>query len=500
MRKRAWISLLTAALMISGLTWGVGSVYAEMLFRTELSDAAVLSDNSMSTYYSRYASPTTSYLYEYEEELVRVEFCDGTIWVESYLNGVLQQSRQIEAELSLFGGFYTDGESCYLVFGESNAEESDAAEVVRVVRYDMDWNRLSSASLYGENTYVPFYAGSLSMESSGGVLSVLTCHSMYLSDDGYHHQANLFFQVNLETMTVQNVESKVWNISTGYVSHSFDQELRAAEDGTVFMVNHGDAYPRSMVLVKRTADGVVSNQNLLPIAGEEGDNTTGATLGDMELSETQVLTVGNSIVQDETAGSTTRNIWLSVTDQATLETELVWLTDYAEGSAVAVNTPYLTPLDGGGFLLCWQETENGVSYIRIMKLSSDGTPEGEPIYMAGSLSDCRPVQTSDGMVTWYWQTAANTWLYAVDPAVLEGYQGAGLRGDVNLDGAVDSDDAVLVLQYYTSTMLGAEPGWKEVRCLAADVDQTGSIDSDDAVRILNYYAVHLTGETPSWDF
>ena len=39
---------------------------------------------------------------------------------------------------------------------QSNAAESDSAEVIRVVKYDKDWNRLGAASLKGANTTIPF--------------------------------------------------------------------------------------------------------------------------------------------------------------------------------------------------------------------------------------------------------------------------------------------------------------------------------------------------------
>lgn len=74
-----------------------------------------------------------------------------------------------------------------------------------------------------------------------------------------------------------------------------------------------------------------------------------------------------------------------------------------------------------------------------------------------------------------------------------------MTGDVNQDGFVDSDDAVLVLRDYVNTMLGAESFLDENQIVAADVDGDGFVDSDDASLILTYYATALTGEVPSWE-
>ena len=64
-----------------------------------------------------------------------------------------------------------------------NLNEDDSAEVIRVVKYDKAWNRLSHASLKGANTMVPFDFGSLRCDEYGGMLYVHTCHVMYTSSD-----------------------------------------------------------------------------------------------------------------------------------------------------------------------------------------------------------------------------------------------------------------------------------------------------------------------------
>ena len=58
----------------------------------------------------------------------------GTIYVEEYdrkLNYI--SSRAIEAELELFGGYYTDGKYHFIVFGQANDEEDNNKEIMRIV-------------------------------------------------------------------------------------------------------------------------------------------------------------------------------------------------------------------------------------------------------------------------------------------------------------------------------------------------------------------------------
>ena len=67
-----------------------------------------------------------------------------------------------------------------------------------------------------------------------------------------------------------------------------------------------------------------------------------------------------------------------------------------------------------------------------------------------------------------------------------------LTGDVNRDGFVDSNDAVLVLEHYAHTSTGGEGLIPQDLTRAADFDKSGVIDSTDASLILSYYAEMAT--------
>lgn len=62
-----------------------------------------------------------------------------------------------------------------------------------------------------------------------------------------------------------------------------------------------------------------------------------------------------------------------------------------------------------------------------------------------------------------------------------------LYGDANNDGLIDSDDAMMVLQYYAGII-----NQNQINLMNADVNGDGVVDSDDAMLILQYYAGLIT--------
>ena len=174
--------------------------------------------------YTTWSKPVTSYLYENQAGgLTRVEYIDGKVVIEDYSSDfAFQSSRTVAPELPIWGGFFAGSAYNFLIFGQQNPGESDSTEVIRVVKYDKDWNRLGAASLRGARTTIPFDAGSLRCDEYGGYLYIRTCHEMYTSSDGLNHQANLTMAVRQSDMSITDSYYDVMNISYGYVSHSFN--------------------------------------------------------------------------------------------------------------------------------------------------------------------------------------------------------------------------------------------------------------------------------------
>ena len=338
----------------------------------------------------------------------RAEYIDDKLVIETYTSAFsLKSTKTLALELPIFGGVFIGAKYNFVVCGQTNPKYSDSVEVLKVVKYNKSWTRLGGKALKGKNTYVPFEAGSLSMDESGGRLMIHTCHKMYPSErDGLNHQANMTFFIDEDSMAVRYENYNVWNISTGYVSHSFNQFIKT--DGSyVYTADHGDAYPRSIVLVKRKMSGeAVSNATLLAFKGETGDNLTKATLGGMQLSESTVLTVGVSVAQNEKyTDNEQRNVFLSVASKSNLSSnKLIWLTKYAEGAGYSVCNPCIVKTGSNRFSVIWEEHKDNVSRLKCAVVNGSGSLSSNvqsfSEYAAEGLSDCAPIVSGNNIV-WY---------------------------------------------------------------------------------------------------
>ena len=324
----------------------------------------------------------------------------------------------INMELPLFGGYYNDGTYRYVVSGQQNKEQNDSKEVLRVVRYTQDWKRIDCASLYGSNTTVPFNAGSLRMTHSGNVLYIRTSHEMY-AKNGVNHQANMTLTVYIPDMEITTAQTKVANISSGYVSHSFNQFI-LTDGKDLLAVDHGDAYPRSIVLVrnegtagKKTTTGKMKSVDVMDLYGAIGANATGASVGGFEISGSAYLIAGNSAVQDEKINAySQRNIFVTATSKTNFTkagTKTIWLTNYQQGDDYAVTTPHLVKVNANKFAVLWtEEDENSYNgpQIKLAYVDKNGTWDGKTYTAEGELSDCKPIVV-DGRIVWF--TAYSTW-------------------------------------------------------------------------------------------
>ena len=305
-----------------------GSVFAAR----ELSEPAESSNvNDKDYIYDRWASPIKSHLLANSDgSFTRIEHTGSELVVEEYSSdyGFLS-GRTIDMELPIFGGFYEGNSAYFLIFGQDNPTEDDSIEVVRVVKYDKNWNRQGAAGLYGANTVIPFDAGSVRCSEYNGYLYIRTAHEMYKSPDGKNHQANLMMNIRTSDMTMTDSYYQVMNNAFGYVSHSFNQFI-STEGGKIVTVDHGDAHPRSIVLMRYFAPAgqskfmsptFVNNQyryvesvDVLPIAGQSGANDTGVSVGGFEVASTSYLIAGNTVKQDLSYDPfSQRNVFVSAT-------------------------------------------------------------------------------------------------------------------------------------------------------------------------------------------
>lgn len=333
---------------------------------------------------------------------------EGKLLVEYYSSDFEPLSTKlIDNELPVFGAFYDSGNNYYVLSGQENPKQNDSLEVFRITKYDKNWNKIKSCGLYGANTTVPFDAGSARMTHSGDHLLVRTCHEMYKSSDGKNHQSNVTIEVDMPSMTITDSYTGVMNVDYGYVSHSFNQFIKT--DGNhIVALDHGDAHPRSAVLVKYNSDFTtgkffpsyfeqVSNIDVVtyPEYTSGHYNYTGAAIGGFDVSSSSYIVAQSTVDLDYINTSETRNVYVSAVSKDLSTNKLNKITSYAEGTASA-SAPQLVKINNNSFLLLWSRDTK----VSCVKLNADGTVNGSIHTFEGSLSDCQPV-IKNGRAVWY---------------------------------------------------------------------------------------------------
>ena len=429
------------------------------------------------TYNGNWAVPIDAYLYQDGDNLVRVENFKGVKIVDAQGNFMkwsayprlvaetydsnfqLISSVDLDMELDLWGGFYAGEDYNFVIFGQENPSEDDNAEVIRVVKYDKDWNRLGQASLRGANTTIPFDAGSLRCDEYNGYLYVRTSHEMYQSGDGLNHQANLTFSVRESDMTITDGYHDVV-ANKGYVSHSFNQFILVDSQGRLVALDHGDAYPRGACLSiydNKAGSDTFANGcktfNLTTWSGRVGENTTGANVTDLAETSSGYLAAYSSTGKGSasTIGQDPMNIFLSYTskdDVSSNGTTVRQLTSWPSDSELYGSQPVLVPTGPDGGYILWQLAEkwdNGYYYnkesIQYATYSADGTVSDIKTADGVQMSRCHPI-SYNGKVVWYSTHDSTPVFYVLDESGVQSYpvgEGGGQQPDPDPDPNPDPD-------------------------------------------------------------
>lgn len=414
LRKVNRISM--SVLLIASLV--LGSIPAREVQAAKTICESYRGSNVESQNYSRWTAPMESYLTPLGDgTLMRVQY-------GSYIEGLLVEyydenyniisSKIVAEELPIFGGFYATGSNYFVVTGQKNTEESNTKEVYRITKYDKNWNKIKSAGLSNCNTTVPFDAGSCRMDVCGKYLLIRTSHEMYRTDDGLNHQSNVTIELDMDTMTITDSYTKIMNSNYGYVSHSFNQFIKI-DNNKIVAVDHGDGHPRSIALLKYQTDvskgsfepdyySQCTVIDVLAFPGASGENTTGASVGGFEISNSKYLVAGNSVVQDSNnLKRTTRNVFVASVDKSTSAVNINWLTSYGEGDGTT-STPQMVKISDNKYVVLW--SRDGIVYYT--SVNGSGVKSDEIYSFEGNLSDCVPVASGDKLVWYTWKENVNT--------------------------------------------------------------------------------------------
>ena len=374
----------------------------------------------------------TSYLTEIDDEvLMRTQLIeDQQLLIEYWtrkgdlLSG---KTKTLQKELEFFLGFYAGADAYYLAYGADNKEEKDESVVLRIVKYDKDWKRLSACDLKGINTCRVSDSGAFKMEEYYGILYIHTCHTMYKDEDGKNPQANMTLEINEADMTVKNSFTDLLDRSAGCVSNSDNQFIRI-RDGLVYRLDYGSGEQKEIILSAYPADGEMTEpvvcETIAKFSGKKIEDYLGVVLGDFEVSDTGVIA---AYTQGVSRQGLTSNIKICYWDSETGKTEKRDITHFYITDDEASSYPRLVKLPDGNFLLLWMEMKIGNIwgvrmadvFVAKVLLDNKGQVISDVVKDNYMLSECMPILTSDGMVSWY-QTAENLgWLYLINPYITE---------------------------------------------------------------------------------
>ena len=360
--------------------------------------------------YERWAAVHNSYLAKTEDNLLMLINVGDSILVEYYTPQFEKlETKHIPLEIPMFGTFLASEDGYYYVVeGQYNPDEIEDLEVVRVIKYDKNWNHIKSLSIYGSNTTCPFAFSQATMLENDNHLYIRTGHTMYRDSEGISHQANMFIDVDKNDMSLVYKQTGLGSSYVQYVSHSLDQ-LQTTKNGFYAGLDLGDAFPRAVVIGKNKqpmnkmepgsiyTTKIVNNMPQYPRIGT--DSYLGVCVGGFASSETHFLTV---YAMDDTAWSElirypSRNIYITATPDLPDgfgENVHRKVTDYPVETYSARN-PYLVKYGKNDFLLLWSR-HNKVYYTHV---NGDGS-FGEQYSFEGHLSSCAPI-LYNGYIIWY---------------------------------------------------------------------------------------------------
>lgn len=341
--------------------------------------------NGMGQYSSNWSHPDNTYYYQSGGKLNVV--CvqnNGNLKIYTLSSSFkVKKTKTVKLKYDVWGGFYqgTDG-NLYVAVGYQNPKESRKKTVVKVIQYNSNWKKLKTANITGgagntfEGIYSPFDAGNCRMDMQGSTLYLMTSRQMFTTFDGLRHQSNISFKIDTKNM-------KATEANESYASHSFNQFAKF-KDGTLYLLDHGDAHSRSIVLTTVSDYGLekpeVSSLSVLEFQGGSGDNFTGCRVGGMEIGSENVLICGtsqphkNKIKKISGFGYDMKyNAFLAFANRKSGKITFKWLTTYhPKTTSVTVGETRMVKLSDNRFAILYTTTKKGKTTLNYVVYSDTG--------------------------------------------------------------------------------------------------------------------------------
>ena len=342
------------------------------------------------------------------------------------------KKNKLDLELEIYGGFYAGNDAYYLVEGQNNPNENDSLEVIRIIKYDTNWNRLGTAkitsnpSMFGGEVRYPFDVGNVEMLEVDNKLYLVTGHEGYVdSSVGQGHQGFLMIEIDKNTLTGKIIKSDL--------SHSFSQYIDQ-KDSNIYVLELSEG-GRCTKLSKYNKSNL--SKTSIPIFNYGGTRTSAwaipcyASVNGMSISQSNVLSIGTSIDQsqyDNVSSSLSHNIYLTVTpinDFTQSATQTKWITNYANDGKCFTGLE-ITKINDNRFMISWEEASaeygeldmidnDTLSICKLHYIFVDGSGEkiSEEYIANASMSDCKPF-VDNGKVIYYASNGNMVDFYAIN--------------------------------------------------------------------------------------
>lgn len=328
------------------------------------------------------------------------------------------KTKTIKLKYDVWGGFYQgiDG-NFYVAIGYNNLKESRTKTVIKVIQYNSKWKKLKTASIKGgaknsfEGIYSPFDAGNCRMDMQGNTLYLMTSRTMFMGSDGLRHQSNISFKIGTKKM-------KAAEANESYVSHSFNQFAKF-KDGSLYLLDHGDAYPRSIELTTVQNYGAdnqkIISSSLFSLKGDIGANFTGCRVEGMEIGSSNVLVCGTSQPHKKKIGKVSGfgydmkyNAFLILANRKSGKVTFKWLTTYnPKTTSVTVGETRMVKLTDNRFVILYSTTQKGKSTLHYTVYSDTGKKIYSKKYSNMVFDgDSQPI-LSNGSIVWISATESN---------------------------------------------------------------------------------------------
>ncbi|WP_461202023.1 copper amine oxidase N-terminal domain-containing protein [Anoxybacillus sp. TBDG-1] len=367
--------------------------------------------------YGNYFEVANRYMFADQGKIHILESYDGKLYIHHF-DPMFRSHQQtvIPMNLPIFGGFHaSDDGYYYVVYGANNNNESNSKDVFSIVKYNKEWKEVGKLRIRDVYVTQPFHASNLEMDSRNGILAIHTARLRYTSEDGKRHQSNISFLVDTKTMTLLPKDSYQW--PNNHVSHSFATFVRFDGDRVVY-VDHGDAYPRSIVL-QTEEDGMITNViDILrfPKVEEECINYTGAKLGGFEVATNNYLVVGSSVYpKNPYRLSEVKNLFIATVSKDAEDDTAVkinWLTNFSVSSGKSVEEVHIRKISDDRFLLVWSvDDDDGFSSTFYAVVDGEGRLVKDPRRVGIPTPGNMHPLVIENDVYWYSSSYVGTFIY-----------------------------------------------------------------------------------------